>query len=67
MSQPKDVGSTGTALEQRAPVQPDYDYGRDGKQEIVPRLGVGPNGIHHLKMVQDRDQETAARIIEQRG
>jgi hypothetical protein len=64
---PKNVDNAGTVLKHFAAVQTDYDDGSDGKQEVVPGLGIGPNGAHHLEMVQDSDQEAAARIIEQRG
>lgn len=63
----KDVGNAGTVLKHRAPVQPDYDDGSDGIQEVVPGLGIGPNRVHQLEMVQVSDQEAAARIIEQMG
>lgn len=48
----KNGGDAGTALEHRAPFQPDDDDGSSDKQDVVPGLGVGPNGVIHLEVEQ---------------
>ena len=34
------------------------------ENEVVPGLSIGKDGIHHLKVPQVSDQQTAARSIE---
>ncbi len=62
----KNVGNTGTALEQRAPVQPDNESSNSDPQQIVQGLRIGKYGIHHLEVEQDGDQQTAPGNVEQR-
>jgi len=63
----KDVGGAGAMLEHCTPIQADDDNGSGDKQEIVPGLGIGPDGIHHLEVEQAGDQDAAAGVVEHRS
>ena len=59
----QDISHTASAPEHLAPVQPDdNDHGEE--HERVPGLGIGPDGVHHLEVIQGGDQKAAAGGIE---
>src|ERR1044071_292946 len=62
----KHFHDTRAVLEHLTAVEDNDDYCSHGKQEIIPGLGIWENGVHHVQVIKDGDQEAAARGVEQR-
>jgi hypothetical protein len=47
-------------LEHLTTVEENDDGSRNGKQEVIPGLGIWENGVHHVQVIEDGDQQAAA-------
>ena len=56
----KHIGDRTFSLEHGAPIEPDNDDGTDYDEEVVPRLGVGPDRIVQLEMDQRGEKDASA-------
>ncbi len=54
-------------MEHLTAVEENDDHRGDGKQEAIPGLSIGENRVHDVQVIQDGDQQAAARGVEQRG
>ena len=53
----KHIGFSVPAVEHCAAVQPDDNDSSNDDQQTVPGLGVRPDGVHHLEVIEHGDQE----------